>query len=159
MKNMTLICVGRLKEDYLRAACAEYEKRLRTLCRLTVIEIQPAYLPDDPSQKQIDAALDAEGKQIIQKIPPDSFVIAMCIEGRQLSSEELSGRLSDAEINGKKPCFIIGGSFGLSGAVKNRADLRLSVSKMTFPHQLFRVMLLEQIYRSEQIQLHTKYHK
>ena len=159
MKTINLICVGRLKEDYLRAACAEYEKRLKATVKLNITEITPVPLPEKPSEKQVFAALEAEGRQIIQKIPPGSFVVAMCVEGRQLSSEELSGRLSDAEINGKKPCFIIGGSFGMSPDVKALADLRLSVSKMTFPHQLFRVMLLEQIYRSEQIQLHTKYHK
>lgn len=160
MKNITLLCIGRLKEKYLQDACAEYQKRLSGVCRLTVLELPAEKLPDAPSQKQIDAALAAEGKRILEKLPQNAAVITLCIEGKQLSSPEFSARLSDFALRGKSSIvFVVGGSFGLAASVKEKSDLRLSVSKMTFPHQLFRVMLLEQIYRAAQIESGTRYHK
>ena len=160
MINLNIICIGRLKEQYLRDASAEYIKRMQTLCRLTVTEISAEKLSDNPSQKEIERALEAEGKKIIEKIPKGAAVFAMCIEGKQRSSEELSSELDTLALSGvSNAVFIIGGSFGLSDEVKAKSKYRLSMSKMTFPHQVARVMLLEQIYRSIQISIGTKYHK
>ncbi len=160
MLNITIISVGKLKERYLRDASAEYQKRLSTLCRLNIIELSPFSLGDNPSAKEIDNALAAEGKKIIEKIPKGAKAYAMCIEGRQRTSEELSREIDTAAAGGVSSiAFIIGGSFGLSDEVKSLSAERLSMSKMTFPHQLARVMLLEQIYRSMQISIGTKYHK
>lgn len=160
MLNVTIICVGKLKEKYLRDACDEYRKRLSTLCKLNIIELTPEKLSDSPSQKEIDSALISEGKRIIEKIPQGSALYPLCIEGKQLSSTEFSQKISSLTVQGVSSIvFIIGGSFGLSDEVKAKSTFRLSVSKMTFPHQLFRVMLLEQIYRALQIELGTKYHK
>ena len=160
MLNITVICVGKLKEPYLQAACDEYRKRLQGLCKCTVLELLPERLPDAPSPAQIAAALEKEGQRILEKIPSGAAVIAMCIEGKQLSSEALAKRIAEFAVSGTGSLvFIIGGSFGLSPAVKQKSTLRLSVSEMTFPHQLFRVMLLEQIYRALQINAGAKYHK
>lgn len=160
MINLNIICVGRLKEQYLRDASAEYIKRMQTICRLTVTELSAEKLSDNPSQKEIDRALEAEGKKIIEKIPKGAAVFAMCIEGKQRSSEELSRELDELALTGvSNAVFIIGGSFGLSDEVKARSKYRLSMSKMTFPHQLARIMLLEQLYRAAQISLGTRYHK
>ena len=160
MINLNIICVGRLKEQYLRDASAEYIKRMQTICRLTVTELLAEKLSDNPSQKEIDRALEAEGKKIIEKIPRGAAVFAMCIEGKQRSSEELSRELDELALTGvSNAVFIIGGSFGLSDEVKARSKYRLSMSKMTFPHQLARIMLLEQLYRAAQISLGTRYHK
>ena len=160
MINLNIICVGRLKEQYLRDASAEYIKRMQTICRLTVTELPAEKLSDNPSQKEIDRALEAEGKKIIEKIPKGAAVFAMCIEGKQRSSEELSRELDELALTGvSNAVFIIGGSFGLSDEVKAKSRYRLSMSKMTFPHQLARIMLLEQLYRAAQISLGTRYHK
>ncbi len=160
MLNITIISVGKLKEKYLRDASAEYQKRLSTLCRLNIIELSPFSLGDNPSAKEIDNALAAESKKIIEKIPKGAKVYSMCIEGRQRTSEELSREIDAAAAGGVSSiAFIIGSSFGLSDEVKSLSAERLSMSKMTFPHQLARIMLLEQIYRSIQISIGTKYHK
>lgn len=160
MPEVTFVCIGKLKEQYLRDACAEYSKRLSAFCKLKVIELAPERLSENPSQAEIQKALSIEGKRILEKIPDRAAIIAMCIEGRHLSSEELSKKLSELATHGiGSVAFVIGGSFGLSNEVKEKSTLRLSVSRMTFPHQLFRVMLLEQIYRAFQIQNGTKYHK
>lgn len=160
MYNIDLVCVGKLKEDYLKDACAEYSKRLSAFCRLRLHELTPARIPEHPSPAQISAALADEGKRIMQLIYPSARVYAMCIEGRQLSSEELSREIESAAVGGSGSLvFIIGGSHGLADEVKRRADFRLSMSKMTFPHQLSRVMLLEQIYRAFMISSGAKYHK
>lgn len=160
MLNITLICIGKLKEKYLKDACDEYTKRLSTLCKLNMIELAPERLSDNPSQKEIENALANEGKRIIEKIPNGSQVYTMCIEGKQFSSQELSVKLDTAAVSGvSNITFIIGGSFGMSEEVKAKSSVRLSMSKMTFPHQLARVMLLEQIYRAMQISIGTKYHK
>lgn len=160
MINLDIICVGKLKEQYLRDASAEYQKRMQTICKLTVTELTPEKLSDNPSQKEIDKALEAEGKRIIEKIPKGAAVFAMCIEGKQRSSEELSRELDDLALSGvSNAVFIIGGSFGLSDEVKMKSRCKLSMSKMTFPHQLARIMLLEQLYRASQISIGTRYHK
>lgn len=160
MLKITLLTVGRLKEPYLRAAAAEYGKRLSAFCTLKVEELEPARLPDKPSEAQIAAALEDEGKRILAKIPAAAQVNALCIEGKTLSSEALARRMADAPLSGcSHLVFLIGGSHGLAPAVKSRADFRMSMSPMTFPHQLARVMLLEQIYRGFQIGQGSAYHK
>ena len=160
MQNVTLICIGKLKEQYLRDAVAEYVKRLSALCKLSIIELPAEKLSDNPSQKEIENALESEGKKILEKIPKGAYVYTMCIEGKQKTSEELSREMEDLAVRGfGSVAFIIGGSFGLSEKVKAASNYRLSMSKMTFPHQVARVMLLEQIYRAAQISAGTKYHK
>ncbi len=160
MQTVTILCVGKYKEGYWREAAAEYQKRLGAFCRLSVMEVEEERLPQTPSAAQIAAGLEAEGRRLLSRIPAGSFVIALCIEGRQLDSEGLSHMLEDTALSGKSSIvFIIGGSFGLSDPVKERADQKISMSRMTFPHQLARVMLLEQIYRGYQILSGGKYHK
>lgn len=160
MLNVSVICIGKLKEKYLTDACAEYAKRLSAFCKLNIIELPESRLPDDPSDKLIEQCLAKEGEQILSKIPKDAYVIPMCIEGKMLSSPELSEKMAAVPVMGKSQIvFVIGGSFGLSDAVKKRGDLRLSMSPMTFPHQLARVMLLEQVYRGFMIGSGGKYHK
>lgn len=160
MLNINIICIGRLKEKYLSDACAEYQKRLSAYCRLNITEVPSIKLPENPSKAQIQAALADEGARIIEKLPQGSRVYSMCIEGEQLSSEELSAEISNAAVKGfSNITFIIGGSFGLSDDVKNSSKKKLSMSRMTFPHQLARVMLLEQLYRAFQISNGGKYHK
>jgi 23S rRNA (pseudouridine1915-N3)-methyltransferase len=160
MMNVNIICIGKLKEKYLRDACAEYEKRLSAFCKLNIIELPPSRLPESPNQSQIDAALEEESAKILSKIPSSSAVYPMCIEGKMLSSEALSKEIENCGITGfGNITFIIGGSHGLSEKVKQKAKIRLSMSPMTFPHQLARVMLLEQIYRAFMISSGGKYHK
>ena len=160
MIGITVICEGRLKEKYLRDACDEYSKRLGAYCKLNIIELAPHRIPDNPSENEIANALNAEGREILSKIPDGAKVYAMCIEGKQMPSEKLAKTISDCSVQGySNIVFIIGGSHGLSEDVKKRADFRLSMSEMTFPHQLARVMLLEQIYRAFQISTGGKYHK
>ncbi len=160
MQHVTVLCVGKLKESYWRDAVAEYAKRLSAFCRFTVIEVDEERLPDAPSAAQIAHTLEEEGKRLLARIPRDALTVALCIEGKTVSSEMLSARLSLWALDGKSHVvFVIGGSFGLSDEVKNTAALRLSMSPMTFPHQLARVMLLEQIYRAFQIASGGKYHK
>ncbi len=160
MINVNLICVGKLKVDYLRMACAEYEKRLGAFCKLKITELPPARLPEEPNPSQIKAALDDEANRILAKINPNEAVFPMCIEGKMMPSEKFSQEIEGCALSGQgNLCFIIGGSHGLSEAVKSRARLRLSMSPMTFPHQLARVMLLEQLYRAFMISNGGKYHK
>ena len=160
MLNVKLICVGRMRERFYTDAFAEYAKRLQSYCRLTVTEPQELKLPDAPSDKEIAAALDKESTEILRELPPDAFAVALCVEGRELSSEQLASLIAERESSGKpKLCCIIGGSYGLSDKVKQRADLRLSMSRMTFPHHLARVMLIEQLYRAFKINEGSKYHK
>jgi len=155
MRRIKLICFGKLKEPYWRAACAEYEKRLRPWCRLEVFELPPAALPDEPSPAQIQQALDAEAKLAGEKILKNAAVVALCVEGRQMRSEEFAAWLEGQS----EAALLIGSSYGMGEELKARADLRLSLSNMTFPHQLARVLLLEQLYRASQIQTGGKYHK
>ena len=160
MIGITLICEAKLKEKYLRDACDEYIKRLGAYCKLNIIELPPKRLPENPSDAEISAALEAEGKEILSKIPNGAQVYAMCIEGKQMPSEQLAERLCQCSVQGiSNVVFVIGSSYGLSDEVKRRADFRLSMSQMTFPHQLARVMLLEQIYRAFRISSGGKYHK
>ncbi len=159
MLNVKFITLGTLKEGYLREAAAEYEKRLGAFCRFEMIQLKEERLSDDPSENEIKNALERESEKILTQIPPRAYVVAMCVEGKQLSSPELAQRLDDIMSRSSDVCFIIGSSFGLSDSVKQRADLRLSVSKLTFPHQLMRVLLLEAVYRAFNIQKGTKYHK
>ncbi|MFQ8600020.1 MAG: 23S rRNA (pseudouridine(1915)-N(3))-methyltransferase RlmH [Oscillospiraceae bacterium] len=160
MIKVTLICVGKLKERYLADACAEYLKRLGAFCRPEVVQVEEERSPDRPSPAQIQAVMQAEGRRILAKIPPSAYLISLCIEGKRMDSEGLSRHIQEAAVSGKSCiCLAIGGSFGLSDEVKQASALRLSMSPMTFPHQLARVMLLEQLYRSFQIQSGGKYHK
>ena len=160
MLNITIIAIGKLKEQYLRDASAEYQKRLSASCKLNIIELNPEKLSDNPSAKEIENALNNEAKKIIEKIPKGAKVYSMCIEGKQRTSEELSAEIDSLAVEGvSNIVFIIGGSFGLSDEVKKLSAFRLSMSKMTFPHQIARIMLLEQIYRAMQISIGTKYHK
>ena len=159
MLNVRFITLGTLKESYLRDAAAEYEKRLGAFCKFEMIQLKEERLSDDPSQNEINTALDRESEKIFAQIPPRAYVVAMCVEGKELSSPELADKLDDVANRTSDICFIIGSSFGLSDAVKKRADLRLSISKLTFPHQLMRVVLLEAVYRAFNIQKGTKYHK
>ena len=160
MQSIQLICVGKLKESFYAAACGEYAKRLGPYCRLSVLELPEERLPEKPSQAEIDAALKREGDRILGKISPGSVIIALCVEGQGLSSEELAGRMRRWAVEGTSQLtFLIGGSRGLHPAVKERAALRLSMSSMTFPHHLARVMVLEQIYRAFKINEGSGYHK
>ena len=159
MLNLTLITVGTLKESYLREASAEYEKRLCAFCKPEIVQLKETRLPDAPSPAQITSALTAEGKQILAAIPSRAYRIALCVEGKQFSSEELAERLEQISASHGTVCLIIGSSYGLAPEVKEACDLRLSVSKLTFPHQLMRILLLETLYRSLGILKGTKYHK
>lgn len=160
MLGITIIALGKLKEKYLREACDEYKKRLSTLCKLKVVELEPVKLSDNASQTEIDKALEKEAKEIMSKIPSGSKVVAMCIEGKQMPSEKLSSFFEQTAVSGcGEITFVIGSSYGLDGSIKNKADVRLSMSEMTFPHQLARVMLLEQVYRAFMISNSSRYHK
>ncbi|MCI9352287.1 MAG: 23S rRNA (pseudouridine(1915)-N(3))-methyltransferase RlmH [Lawsonibacter sp.] len=160
MLSVYLICVGKLKEKFYKDACAEYIKRLSPYCKLTVIEIPEAKLSKDPTLGEITNALNKEGDAIRAKIPPGSRVCALCIEGRLRSSEELLQMFPVPGVSREKHMvFLIGGSYGLHPSVKAEANVQLSMSPMTFPHHLARVMLLEQIYRSFKIQEGSGYHK
>ena len=160
MQRVTVLCVGKLKEKFYIDAAAEYTKRLQRHCKLELIELPEQRLPDDPSPAEIQRALRAEGDAIREKLPKGGAVIALCIEGKPCSSQELSRRMADLAVQGKTQLtFLIGGSVGLDEELKRRADWRLSMSPMTFPHHLARIMLLEQIYRAYQIADGTKYHK
>ncbi len=159
MRNIRLITVGKLKESYLSQGCAEYLKRLSAYAKVQVIELDETRLPERPSQAQIDAALAAEGEKILDKAK-GSALIALCVEGDLLSSEQLAAKLDALEVQGNSAIsLVIGSSFGLDEAVKKAAVLRLSFSRMTFPHQLMRLMLCEQLYRACSISAGGKYHK
>ena len=160
MREITLICVGKLKEKFLISACEEYIKRLGAYTRMEVIEVPEARIDQNPSRAQIDKELEDEARLIEQKIPKNAKIVAMCIEGKGCSSTEFSKRIFDMGVEGtSKLCFIIGGSNGLSPRIKSQAEWKLSMSEMTFPHHLARVMLLEQIYRAFQIGTGGSYHK
>ena len=159
MMKVDIIALGKLKEKYLRDASDEYAKRLSRYCDLKITELSPVALPDNPSENEISNALLKEKEMISRAIPKDSFIVALCIEGKEISSEELAYVFKEKANEGKRICFIIGSSYGLSGEIKKFADMRLSVSKMTFPHQLFRIMLLEQTYRAFKINEGSTYHK
>lgn len=158
--NITLITVGKIKEKFLRDAIDEYSKRLSKYCKLEVIEVADEKTPDNASEKEELQIKEKEGAQILSKIKDNAYVIAMDLKGKTLSSEEFSYFIDNCGIQGNSNLvFIIGGSLGLSQDVLNRANYKLCFSKMTFPHQLFRVMLLEQIYRGFRIIKGEPYHK
>lgn len=160
MFSETLICVGKLKEKFYLSAAAEYQKRLSGLCSFTLLELPEVRLPDNPSQAEIAQALAKEAAAIRARIPKGSWLCVFAIEGKLFSSQELAARLAAVKSSGKSSaCFVIGSSFGLDETLKREADCRLSMSPMTFPHHLARVMALEQLYRAEAIQAGTKYHK
>jgi len=160
MQKVTILCVGKLKEKFYTDAVAEYAKRLSRFCKLEIIELAEDRLPEDPSQAQIDAALSKEADAIRAKLPSSATLIAMCVEGKTRSSEELAKMMADGASRGESHLvFLIGGSFGLHPSIKAQAAYRLSMSPMTFPHHLARVMLLEQIYRGYQINAGNRYHK
>ena len=160
MQRVTVLCVGKLKEKFYIDAAAEYVKRLQRHCKLELIELPEQRLPDDPSPAEIQKALRTEGDAIRERLPKGGAVIALCIEGKPCSSQELSRRMAEFGVQGKTQLtFLIGGSVGLDEDLKRQADWRLSMSPMTFPHHMARIMLLEQIYRAYQIAAGTKYHK
>lgn len=160
MLSVRLICVGKLKEKYLISAVDEYKKRLGAFCRFEIVELNEERLPDSPTPGELNSALEREAENIIQNVPKDACLLALCVEGKQLDSPELARFISEKALSGKsRLCFVIGGSFGLSERVKKLAELRLSMSRMTFPHHLARVMLAEQIYRAFTIIEGRKYHK
>lgn len=161
MIKINLISVGKLKEKYWRDAVSEYSKRLSAFCKLEMIELNEYRLSDSPSEKEILSALESEGTAMAKYTDGNGvYNIAMCIEGKQISSEELSAKMEECGTRGYSTInFIIGSSFGIAESVKKKCDFKLSMSRMTFPHQLARVVLLEQIYRGFQISNHSKYHK
>ncbi|WP_297638555.1 23S rRNA (pseudouridine(1915)-N(3))-methyltransferase RlmH [uncultured Clostridium sp.] len=158
--NITLITVGKLKEKYLKQAIDEYAKRLSRYCKLDIIELADEKTPDNASEKEEELIREKEGKAILSKIKENAFVVAMDLGGKNITSEEFSKFIEQQGIMGNSNIvFLIGGSLGLSDEVKKRANYKLCFSKMTFPHQLFRVMLLEQIYRAYRIMKNEPYHK
>lgn len=160
MLSVTLICVGKMKEKFYIEAAAEYVKRLSAYCRLNIVELPEQKLPQDPTRGEIDAALAREAEAIKAKIPQNSSVVCLCIEGKLHSSEELAELMGRWEhTSAKHLVFVIGGSYGLHPSIKQEAWVKLSMSPMTFPHHLARVMLLEQIYRACKIREGSGYHK
>lgn len=160
MQKITVICVGKLKEKFYLDATAEYCKRLQRYCKLEILELPESRLPEDPAPAEIQKALEAEACAIRAHLPKGGAVVAMCIEGKTCSSVEMSRKLSQLAVSGQaQVTFLIGGSVGLADSLKQQVDWKLSMSPMTFPHHLARVMLLEQIYRAFQIQQGTRYHK
>lgn len=159
MKVM-VVCVGKLKEKYWRDAIAEYSKRLSRYMKLEIIELADEKAPENMSDAQAAEVKEREGQRILKNVKDDAFAVALAVEGKMLSSEELAEFMAKKSVGGvSHMVFIIGGSLGLSPAVMRRADYALSFSRMTFPHQMMRVVLLEQIYRSERIQRNEPYHK
>ena len=160
MFDITLITMGKLKEKFYLSAAAEYEKRLKGYCQFKIIELAEVRLPENPSAAEIQAGLEKEADQILSKIPKGAWFCVMTPEGKMLSSEALADQMLKVKNCGKSSaCFLIGSSFGMAQRVKDKADFLLSMSPMTFPHHLARVMVLEQIYRAEAIQAGSKYHK
>lgn len=160
MFAITLITVGKLKEKFYLSAAAEYEKRLKGFCSFTMLELPEVRLPDAPSPAEISAGLEREAEQIVAKIPKGAWFCVFTPEGKLLSSEQLAQKLKDVKLMGKSSaCFLIGSSFGMAERIKKMADFQLSISPMTFPHHLARIMVLEQLYRAEAIQAGSKYHK
>ena len=160
MFDITLITMGKLKEKFYISAAAEYLKRLQGYCRFTLLELPEVRLPENPSPAEISAGLEKEAELIFAKIPKGAWFCVLTPEGKELSSEAFADKLKEVKLSGKSAaCFLIGSSFGMSPRVKAKADFRLSMGPMTFPHHLARIMVLEQIYRAEAIQAGSKYHK
>lgn len=160
MFDITLIAMGKLKEKFYISAAEEYEKRLKGYCQFRILELPEQRLLDNPSPAEISSALDKEAEQILSKVPKGAWLCILTPEGKMLSSELLAEKIQGIKNSGKSSaCFLIGSSFGISQKIKAIADFKLSMSPMTFPHHLARIMVLEQLYRSEAIQAGSKYHK
>lgn len=160
MPEITLITIGKLKEKFYISAAQEYAKRLSGYCKFTLLELPECRLPEDPSPAEIAAGLEKEAEEVFSKIPKGAWFCVFTPEGKELSSEALAQKLAQVKLSGKSSlCFLIGSSFGMAPRVKERADFRLSMSPMTFPHHLARIMVLEQLYRAEAIQAGSRYHK
>ena len=160
MFEITLITMGKLKEKFYISAASEYAKRLGGYCRFSLIELPEVRLPEAPSPAEISAGLEKEADTIFAKIPKGAWFCIFTPEGKTLSSDGFADKLKEVKLSGKSSaCFLIGSSFGISPRVKQRADFKLSMGPMTFPHHLARIMVLEQLYRAEAIQAGSKYHK
>jgi len=158
--QIEIICVGKLKEEFWKNACNEYTKRLSRFCRLHITELKDESVSETASEAQIEKAVEAEGERILQKLLPRDYIVTLCVEGKSMASPGFAEQLERIAQSGSgRLVLIIGGSCGLSDAVKNKSQLRLSFSEMTFPHQLMRVILLEQVYRAFKINAHESYHK
>lgn len=160
MFDITLIVMGKLKEKFYISAAAEYEKRMKAYASFKIVELPEFRLPENPSPAEIQNGLEKEAEQILTKIPKGAWFCVLTPEGKLLSSEALADKMADVKNSGKSSaCFLIGSSFGMAQRIKDKADFKLSMSPMTFPHHLARVMVLEQLYRAEAIQAGSKYHK
>ncbi len=160
MFDITLITVGKLKEKFYISAAEEYEKRLKGFCRFQMVELPETKLPENPSTAEIGVGLEKEADLILAKLPKGTWFCVLTPEGKLLSSEALAEKIQNMKLSGKSSAtFLIGSSFGIAPRIKEKADFKLSMSPMTFPHHLARIMVLEQLYRSESIQAGTKYHK
>jgi 23S rRNA (pseudouridine1915-N3)-methyltransferase len=160
MFDITLIVMGKLKEKFYISAASEYEKRMKAYCNFKIVELPEHRLPENPSPAEIQTGLEKEAELILQKIPKGAWFCVLTLEGKIISSEELADKMRDVKNSGKgSACFLIGSSFGMAQRIKDKADFKLSMSRMTFPHHLARVMVLEQLYRAEAIQAGSKYHK
>ncbi len=160
MVKLTVISVGKMKEKYFLEAIGEYEKRLKRYAQLSFVELKDEPTPENPTDREKEVILKKEGERIKEKIPQGSYIISLCVEGKQLSSEELSELISKTTLNlSGSITLIIGGSLGLADEIKKLSDFKLSFSKMTFPHRLMRVILLEQLYRAFTISEGKTYHK
>ena len=160
MFEITLIAMGKLKEKFYLNAAAEYEKGMKGYCQFKIIELPETRLPENPSHAEINTGLEKEADLILARIPKSAWFCTLTPEGKMLSSEALADKLSSVKNSGKSSaCFLIGSSFGIAQRIKEKADFKLSMSPMTFPHHLARIMVLEQLYRAESIQAGSKYHK
>lgn len=160
MFDITLLVMGKLKEKFYLSAAAEYEKRLKGYCSFKIVELPEFRLPENPSSAEIQAGLEKEADLIFARIPKGAWLCVLTPEGKIISSEDLADKMRNVKNSGKSSaCFLIGSSFGMAQKVKDKADFKLSMGKMTFPHHLARIMVLEQLYRAEAIQAGSKYHK
>ncbi|MBR4906906.1 MAG: 23S rRNA (pseudouridine(1915)-N(3))-methyltransferase RlmH [Clostridia bacterium] len=157
--TVRVVCVGKLKEKYFEDACAEFQKRLGRFCTLEIVELADEKAPESLHPKDEDLVREKEGKRILKAIGPKDFVVALAIDGKQMTSEQFAAYLAEKETEARPLAFVIGGSLGLSPEVYARADARISFSKMTFPHRIARLLLLEQLYRGYKINAHEAYHK
>lgn len=157
--NINVICVGKIKEKYFTDAITEYSKRLSRFVKLNIIEVADEKISDNASAKEMEIVKKKEGERILSKLPANSFAVTLCVEGKELSSTELAAKISDVSMTSSNITFIIGGSLGLSDDVKAASHLRLSFGRITLPHQLIRVVLLEQLYRAFKINNNETYHK
>ena len=158
--KIKIICVGKLKEKYLKDGILEYTKRLSRFCKIEIIEVNDEKIPDNASKSQEDIVIKNEGEKILKHIQKGEYIISLCVEGKNISSTELADNLKSITLSGNSTiAFIIGGSLGIDEKIKNMSDYKLSFSKMTFPHQLMRLILLEQIYRAFKINSNEEYHK